>query len=176
MTPQEAARQMQAIVTALAKEVNGAEIAALQSGLGVYLGRVFNDGKATDGSSMGKYTSDYAKKRQTPRSAIKRRTVQKGKNKGKQIPSQETINTYPISALQTNYKDLQYFGDLFRNIDVGVSNGNNVIGFLRDIDRLKVEGTEKYIGKDVAPLSEEEKQVIDDTYRAAIADIINNAV
>ena len=176
MTPKEAAQQMQNIVTALAKEVNGAEITALQSGLGVYLGRIFNDGKATDGSSMGGYSAKHAKKRQTPRSAIVKRVVKSGKNKGKQIPSQDTINTYPISALQTNYKDLQFFGDLFRNIDVGVSNGNNVIGFLRDIDRIKVQGTEDYIGKDVAPLSEEEKGVIDDTYKAAIAEIINNAI
>jgi hypothetical protein len=176
MTPKEAAEQMQKIVIALAKEVDGAEVAALQNGLGLYLGRIFNDGKASDGSSMGKYSISHAKKRSTPRSAKKVRQVQSGPNKGKQIPSAKTLETYPISALQTQYKDLQFFGDLFKNIDVGTSNGNNVIGFLRTIDRLKVQGTEDYIGKDVAALTDEEKAEIDATYRAAIDEIITNAL
>jgi hypothetical protein len=175
MTPQQAAAQLKAINVALAQGINNAEVAALQSGLGEYLGRVFNDGQASDGSSMGGYSEQHRKKRQTPRSAVKVRQIKTGPRAGQQVPSQKTLQTYPLSPLQVGYKDLQFFGDLFNGIVTGTSQGANVLGFLRDADRVKMQGTEDYIQKDVIKLSETEKDTIDDTFKALIDDIIKQA-
>jgi hypothetical protein len=175
MTAQEAANQMRGIVEALAREVNNAEIAALNSGLGEYLGRIFNDGKATDLSSLGGYSDEHARKRRTPRGSVPQKPIKTGSRQGQLRPSDKTLNTYPLSALQTNYKDLQFFGDLFNGIIIGTSQGVNVMGFSRSADKLKVQGTEDYIGKDVIPLSTPEKDIIDKVYLSRINEIIKQA-
>jgi len=175
MTPEQAARQMQGIVQALAREVNNAELAALQTGLSEYLGRIFNEGKTTSGESMGGYSDQHKKKRQTPRSAIKQRQIKTGPRAGQLTPSAETIATYPKNPLQVAFKDLQFFGDTFNGVQVGTNAGNNVIGFLRSAGRVKVQGTEDYLRTDVIKFSQAEKEVVDTVYRKRIDAIIKEA-
>lgn len=89
-----------------------AEVAALQVMQAEMTFRIFNDGKAADGSDIGTYRSDSHKR-------IRR-------NRGR----------------QTSYKDLELDGDLRRSIVRGTSSGQNVIGFTDDKNRTIAEHQE----------------------------------
>ena len=114
------------------------EIAALSSLQGLYIQRIFNDRKATDGSSLGKYLS---------RSHIAKRKA---------------------AGRQTAEKDLEFQGDLRRSIKIGTSNGINVMGFVTDMSRLIAQGQEAQLKKAVFTPSDDEIDESWNTYRAAL--------
>ena len=100
--------------------------------------RVFNDGKATDGSSLGKYKS---------RSHIKKRT-ERGR--------------------QTGYKDLDFEGDLRRSLTTGEQGQKAVLGFTTNRQRLIAEGQEKQTGKSIWEPSKSEIDAAGETVVAEI--------
>jgi hypothetical protein len=122
------------VTDAIVGGINDFEIAALSSLQGLYLQRIHNDRKATDGSSLGQYRSiQYKKKRQA---------------KGRQVGE----------------KDLEFYGDLRRSVKIGKSGNNNVMGFDRDLSRLIAEGQQEQIGKEVHVVSNDELKDMDERY------------
>jgi len=75
-----------------------AEVVATTTAQGDIIRRIFNEGKRTDGASIGLYTSP----------PYKRRRESEGR--------------------QTKYVDLQFSGDLFNSIGIGQFNGNAAVG------------------------------------------------
>ncbi len=92
--------------------------------------RIFNEGKATDGSLIGRYRSlSYKKAREA---------------KGR----------------QTGYKDLEFFGDLRRSLTVGTNGDEFVFGFATDKGRLIGQYQETQTGKEIwSPTSSEIKDI-----------------
>jgi hypothetical protein len=119
------------------------EIAALSSLQGLYIQRIFNDRKATDGTSLGKYKSISH--------IIKRKAA----------------------GRQTAEKDLEFYGNLRKSIKIGTSGNLNVMGFVTDISRLIAEGQEAQLKKEVFKVSDEEVDESWNTYRAALESAIN---
>tara|TARA_R110002126_G_scaffold287993_1_gene441161 strand:+ start:8264 stop:8716 length:453 start_codon:yes stop_codon:yes gene_type:complete len=100
----------------------------LYEGLSKY--RIFNEGKASDSSLIGKYRSlSYRKARQA-------------------------------RGRQTGYKDLEFEGDLRRSLTVGTNGKDFVFGFATDAARLIGAGQEKQTKKDIwNPTTSEENDI-----------------
>lgn len=122
------------VTDTIIKGENDFEIAALSSVQGLYLQRIHNDRKATDGTSLGRYRNDYYK--------------QKRRNAGRQVEE----------------KDLEFHGDLRRSVKIGTSGTANVMGFDNDLSRLIATGQEEQIGKEVFMVSDDEVQEMDAAY------------
>lgn len=103
-------------------------ILKLYEGLSKY--RIFNEGKASDSSLIGRYRSlSYKKAREA---------------KGR----------------QTGYKDLEFFGDLRRSLTVGTNGEDFVFGFATDKARLIGGYQETQTGKDIwNPTNDEIKNI-----------------
>ena len=88
--------------------------------------RIFNEGKASDNTSLGAYKNARYK---AFRQSIGR---------------------------QTGYKDLEVFGDLRRNFTVGTNGDDIVLGFATDKARLIAVGQEQQTGKEIWKPTKEE--------------------
>jgi hypothetical protein len=75
-------------------------------------------------------------------------------------------------GLQDKVKKLQFEGDLAKNTQVGTSEENNVIGYLTDDDRLKVEGNERYLNTTIIGVTDEDQLGVDQRMVAGIDKIV----
>lgn len=150
------------------------ELYAANMALGIILHRVFNEGKAADGSLIGTYddtkkqtflTKKVEKnltKKQRAILAKKRLKIGKGNTEDFQGFTYKELRAF--RGLQTNYVDLQFTGKLHEMIQVGGKDGKVVVGIV-DKQRAKVADymEEKY-GKVIFALGKEEKlQVMEKT-------------
>lgn len=69
-------------------------------------------------------------------------------------------------------KDLQFTGDLFERVVVGKSENQNVLGYLIDDDRLKVEENEAYLNTKIYDLSVNEAGEVGLNLQIGIEEII----
>lgn len=117
MTPEEAAKELEAIPGIYADAINQAEVAALNYIHGRLGVRVFNAGKKADDSQIGQY---------------KRKAYiayRKAKNR------------------QVAFVDLQLTGDMRRSIRVAKSDDNsNALGFISDAEAAKAAKHDAYYG------------------------------
>jgi len=150
MNPAQAGKAFKLFSDKLIKESRVAEVAALTTLNGDLQGRIFNQGKATDGSSLGTYRSkSYKKKRQNPPDG----------SGGRQIIK----------------KDLQFYGDLRGNISLGITNGNkNALGFKSDGARLIATYQEgkRQVGKPIFTPSKGELDAMAAAYLKEVTKII----
>jgi hypothetical protein len=94
--------------------------------------RIFTDGKATNGRKIGRYKSKAY--------AAKRRAANR----------------------QTRYKDLEFYGDLNRNITVGKHRRDYVLGFANSKAKLIADGQEGQTRKTIfKPSTAELKELAD---------------
>lgn len=64
---------------------------------------------------------------------------------------------------QTNYKDLFFEGNMYRDIQTGTSGGQLAIGFLTDKSRLIMQGQENFVDSNIRSLSKEEKKILSES-------------
>jgi hypothetical protein len=110
MTPNELGRKIESLAFAISTKKTGFLV---QGGLlleGLMKQRIFNDGKATSGSKIGKYKS------------------------------KKWIKTRTESGFQTGYVDLQFTGDLIGSIQVVEDGGDVYLAIIndKDFDKAKV--------------------------------------
>jgi hypothetical protein len=113
---------------------------------GQLLRRIFNEGLATDGRPIGQYKDGSWKKRRE------------------------------AEGRQTGYVDLQFSGELFQSIDLGVDGNQLLIGFKNDRNRIAGYLEENY-GRAIFTVSESEiqeaSQVMADYISARLNEIIS---
>ena len=145
MNPAQAGKAFKLFSDKLIKESRVAEVAALKTLEGDMKARIHNQGRATDGSSLGSYRSkSYKKKRES-------------------------------QGRQTVKKDLQFTGDLIANYTVGVTGQNrNALGFRNDKTRLIAEGQEgkKQVNKPIFTPSKGELDNMAAAYLKEVTKII----
>ena len=129
-----------------AKNAGGnALFVALSRGEAEMKRRIFNDGKASDGTLIGSYRSDSH--------------IAKRRARGRQIVK----------------KDLQFEGDLIRSLQVGREGKAVVLGFTLDRERIKADGNEQQTGKRIFKLSKDEKILVIRTFAAEIVNQMRRA-
>lgn len=112
MTTDDLARKITSLATDISRKKTDFLV---QGGLlleGLMKERIFNDGKATSGSKIGKYKSKKWKKTRTE------------------------------AGFQTGYVDLQFTGDLIGSIQVVEDGGNVYLAIINDKDFDKAKGNE----------------------------------
>jgi hypothetical protein len=132
MTPQELIDKFSAFNQGLKDGLDELQVAALFSLLAATKVRIFNNGEDEEGKSLGGYSTAWAKVRE---------------------------NNDP--SLQTAVKKLQFNGDFAKDLQVGTSEGVNVMGFGRDISRLIILGASDYLGVKIIGPSKEEQENLD---------------
>lgn len=105
--------------------------------------RIFDEGRSTNGASLGNYRSESHKRKRVRR--------------GRQIAS----------------KDLELEGDLRRSITTGQQDGKAVLGITTNRQRIIAEGQERQIGREVFSLSDAAKDAIFATIRQEAKRTIN---
>ncbi|WP_338764173.1 hypothetical protein WAF17_21185 [Bernardetia sp. ABR2-2B] len=144
-------------------------IIAANAVLASLLERIFEKGKATDGSKIGKYDTKEIWI-SIPVDGVSNSGLKRiGKPKGKPKKAKETKSTmyFPKgykefkdkTGRQSNKVNLYLTGDLFLSIKVGKNGDANVIGIVGEEEKRKAEGNEKRFGKDIFSLSNKEKQL-----------------
>jgi hypothetical protein len=163
------ARQALEQLPGQAAQVNAQEI------LGRLLRRIFNQGRAADGTKIGKYDDT---KKQKFLSDKARPSL--NKRQQKKLDAAEDGVTYKelreLRGLQTEYVDLQFTGELFESLQIGVRSGKLVFGFTNP-QRSKVAGylEDKY-GKRIFIMSAKERQEAIDIMRAYIITQFNKII
>lgn len=133
LKPRAAARLIKKISDLYSKSQDDIEIPALKTLEGQYKQRIFNKGATSSGGKIGSYKSTGH--------------IKKRKKAGRQV----------------GYKDLEFEGDLRRNIQVGKSQRKNVLGFVNTKSRLIADGQESQTNKVIfEPSQEESKKVVKD--------------
>lgn len=136
--------------------------------LGIFLGRIFNLGKDSNGGQIGTYDD---KRKQTfltnkvRKSLTKRQQVSLKKAEFLSTNTKGDVVgvTYKmlrqLRGLRVDLVDLQFTGELFRSIQAGELSGEVVIGFT-NAERRKIAGylEKKYNKKIFTPSEEEIKQ------------------
>lgn len=78
------------------------------------------------------------------------------------------------AGLQVAYKDLEFTGDLKRNVTVGVSDGENVLGFRNTKARLIAQGQEQQTKKEIYTPTEREYKAMYNAYVKVIRKAFRN--
>jgi len=115
-TIKEVTRKIEASLADISAIEANAEVLANNTALGDITRRIFNEGKRSDGASIGQYkVGPYKNKRE---------------NAGR----------------QTNFIDFQFSGDLFYSIQVGNLNGKPAVGIISQKEADISESLEKRFG------------------------------
>ena len=109
---------------------------------GIMKGRIFNDGKATSGSNIGKYKS--------------KQWIRKRQDKGR----------------QTGKVDLQFKGDLIRSFKTVRDGDEVVLAIVNDQDFAKAKGNEDRRKKDIFVPGQEEVRQVEQYFDDIISDIV----
>jgi len=164
----------------LAEIVAKAPYVQSQEILGLSLKRIFNEGKATDGSQIGTYDD---KRKQTfltkkAKSSFNKRQLKALEKTGEELTYKELRQA---RGLQVAFVDLQFTGALFENLSTGQTQDGAVIGH-RNLDEAKIAGhlTKKYNKPIFPPTLEEQekakelmKQYVIQEFRKSIQNIFN---
>lgn len=164
------------LLASIPEVVKRAEEVSLQTMLGAFLQRIFNEGKATDGNMIGVYSEKFKiKASEVALSGL-------NKNARKRTDSiQEKRVLYKqlrqIAGRQVQYVDLQFTDRLFKSIKVVELNDHYVLGFT-DPDRAKIahDNEIRFKKKIFIPTAEEiekAKEAYYDYLREEIQDIFN---
>ena len=166
----------------IAKNAKRIERVAITTTYGLYLRRIFNDGKATDGSKIGQYSTNptligaqsFRTRSQANKvlgSKKKRSALSWVKAKGNNLVVLKGgyKELRSLQGLQTSTVNLQYRDDLFRSVKIGTNKGDTVIGFVdgrglkgkADLQRKKAEGNEARFGKQIFTISKSEQKAMD---------------
>ena len=133
--------KLEEIYELLNKEVRNAEQVAMHELLGLYLRRIFNEGKATDNELIGLYsTKPMLTGSKNFINQGRAQSFFKKKNEWKTIKTpkgKQALALIPggykefrqLNGFQSDKVDLEFRGDLFRSIVVSEFNGNIVLGF-----------------------------------------------
>lgn len=143
MSAESFSNYLQRVKKVVAIKSDGIQIAALKGLEGSFKTRIFNNGKASDGKGIGKYSKSYA---------IKRRK----------------------RGLQTAYVDQQFEGNLLRSIQVGKSQGKNVMGFINTLQKNIAEDNQRRFKKQIYKVSQQEAKDIRDTWAFQLRKVIRN--
>lgn len=131
-----------------------ANLTAMNNLNGELHSRIFNDGKASDGSSMGKYKSNsYAKKRAS-------------------------------RGLQIQKKDLQFTGNLSKAIKIGVSQKELTLGIVKDergegLTSGKIseyQETSKQVGKTIFKPTQKELDKFNKTVTNKMTELLSKRI
>lgn len=130
----EIAARIEASLPVISKAIADAQVVACKGVEADMLYRIFNEGEGTT-KRIGRY-----------------KTNKKGKYKG----SSQYIEKRKAKGLQTNYKDLQYSGDLFNSLQTGSLGGIPTVGIVNEKSAKIAEYQEEQTGiKIFQPTSEE---------------------
>lgn len=144
-------------------------IIAANTVLASFLERIFEKGKATDDSKIGKYDTKEIWI-SIPIDGVSNSGLKRiGKPKGNPKKAKETKSTmyFPKGYKEfknkagrpSNKVNLYLTGDLFLSVKVGKNGDATVIGIVGEEEKRKAEGNEKRFGKDIFSLSNKEKQL-----------------
>lgn len=126
-TIKEITKKIEASLPEISVIAANADVLANNTALGDITRRIFNEGKRSDGSSIGQYkVGPYKNKRES-------------------------------SGRQTNYIDFQFSGDLFYSIQVGNLNGKPAVGIISQKEADISENLEKRFGTVFQASEEERK-------------------
>ncbi len=150
-----------------------------------YLNRIFVEGKATDGTDIGQYSTDELSvhipsvSAQLPKSRLKARSRLSGGKVGKTAYYKEGEGYRafrPDVGRQNKKVDLNLTGSAQGTIQVGISGDDVVIGFTDEESRDILKwNEEKFKGKDkVLPLSKEEREAAAKAAQKEIVLILSN--
>ena len=146
MTPQELNNKLDKAAPAIAEALSKLELRAAQTAFGILTLRVFTGtggAKDTRGRNLKPYSKGYAKFREN----------------------------YP-GGRQTDVKDLQLTGQLFKSVDVGTKNGKPAMGFTNELASNKADWQEKQNKTVIFALSAEEKdRVVDEAKTQVIEEL-----
>lgn len=170
----------------LQQRENDIRLVAANAVLASFLERIFEKGKATDGSPIGK----YSKKEiwiKVPIDGVSNANFEKigkpkkkkGDTEKKAYPTKETMyfpNGYKEfkekSGRKSNKVNLYLTGDLFLSVKLGQTADKTVIGIVSEEEKEKAEGNEKRFGKEIFSLSNDEKQLYFRTVNKEIEKLI----
>ncbi len=137
ITVEQFAKRLPSVVRLVNARIPGFLLVAGKRLEGLQKQRIFNDGKASDGSQIGEYSESYSKFRQNFR-----------------------------SSRQVDYVDLQLTGDLFKNFQVLKDGDDIVLAIPNDKDYFKATINEEKFGKIIfEPTEGEERDVEKDFER-----------
>lgn len=117
---------------------NRVSIPALKLVEGLMKRRIFNDGLASDNTSIGQYVSNW-------------KNVREKNNR------------------QNSYVDLSFEGNLLKSVQVGTSDGDNVLGFSTTKQRLIAENNENFRKKKIFALSDSERSAMNKSIARSIS-------
>lgn len=150
------------------------ELYAANEALRIILRRVFNEGKATDGSLIGQYDDSRKQKFLTKkaeksltkkqRAILAKKRLKIGKGNEEEFSGLTYKELRELKGLQVNFVDLQFTGRLFESIQVVQKDGKTTVA-ITDKDRAKIANylEDKY-EKTIFALGKEEKlQVMEKT-------------
>lgn len=191
MTIQDQIKQLQKLVNKLTNEQviqdRVTTVAAAET-LADYKDRIFNDGKATNESRIGDYSTKpmYASKSQL-KGLPKSRFKPKGKDgssvfkNGKKKRSTYLRNGYfefrKTAGRQNKVVDLNLTGASARTIQLGTAAGGLIgFGFTDDARREILEGNEKKFRKQIFTISQSEQDTFQDAALRELTFIINQEI
>jgi hypothetical protein len=125
-----------------AESAERAEILALKNAEGIIKQRIFNKGLATDGEAIGLKGA-----RKSPRYEGGQYSRSYGRKRDK-------------AGRQTGYVDLEFNGNLRRDIQVGQVQGFNALGYARQDGATLMRYSEEYRKSQIDKLTDEERERI----------------
>lgn len=181
-------RLIKKIGNRIAKNKNRIEIVVLKTAEGLMKQRIFNNGKASNGSQIGQYStkdmligaSSFANKTNA-NSVLGSKKKRKGLDwvtvKGRRLAvlNGGYRHLRRLQGFQTGYVDLEINGDLRRSIVTGKSvTGGNALGFFNDEQRIIGESQEKRFKKDIFALSPQELKAMDKAFVREVDKILSS--
>lgn len=130
----EIAKDLTKLATAIAENISRFQTVSSNVAGFTLRRRIFNDGKATEGSGIGEYNNlPYRKYRE---------------RRGRQV----------------SYVDLELSGDLRRSITTGVAGKDVVLGFVNEDEVTIAESHQKRYGKEIFVLNDAELEAAEEAF------------
>ena len=160
----------------IVKSIPEAKEIALNTLLGAFSRRIFNDGKASDNSKIGEYsTKPMFVGRKGWIRADAAEAFFKEKHEWRKVNTKKGKKTLALleggykhfrelNGLQTDFVNLEYTTDLKFSIIVGEYNGQKVLGFNSDEQFLKAQGLEKHFKKIIFEPTQEEMELAQEAF------------
>lgn len=147
---------------ALKEAIAEAELVAILQIEADFKRRIFNEGKATNGSPIGKYNKDFSIIYQGGNNTLNK--LAKRRVKGFEGQRVNYIELRKKAGRQVAYVDLQFTDKLFNSINKQFYNGHWILAFT-DAERLQVARANEFnFKKIIFEPSEEEKKASEEAY------------
>lgn len=163
-TPQQLSQKIDDTIAKLPQIMASAQLLAINEIVGLMSRRIFNEGKRTDGSSIGEYsTKDTLVGAKSFRNTGNANAFFesddlgwvniKGRSLAKLAGGYKKLRE--LQGLETNFVNLDYRGNVKNSLDVGTVNGNVVIGLNNSKTVAIVEGLDGKYGQVFYPQQQE---------------------